>query len=107
METRQWARIGFGVSSLLSGAYLALPWFTNSSGLNTFFGWVLGLLGALVLLVDGFQKNWKDKVMIAAAIVGLLAAFYLIPTWVPNNSGANIAFGVLLIVGGAASFIKR
>ncbi|HEY3744259.1 MAG TPA: hypothetical protein VGL53_30660 [Bryobacteraceae bacterium] len=45
--------------------------------------------------------------MIELSMVSLLAAFYLVPSWVPNNAGANVGFGVLLIIGSAAGFIGR
>jgi hypothetical protein len=43
------------VSALVTGAYLMLPWFTKSSTLNTIFGYAIGILGAVVLFLEGFQ----------------------------------------------------
>lgn len=104
MKMKEMIVKGTGIVGILTGAYLVLPWVTNNNSWNTILGWVLGALAVGLLIIDGFGKGWKDKSKIALGIVGILTAFYLVPSWVPNQPVVNMGFGVLLIIFGALSF---
>src|SRR5260370_10725186 len=97
-NTRTMVVKGAAIAGLIAGAYLVLPWFTNSNTYNMILGWIIGILSVMLLIFDGFGGGWKDKTKIGLGIVGVLSAFYLVMNWVPNNNVANMGFGVLLII---------